>query len=172
MRKAISLDKYLKEAVRLGAAGARAILARSVVTAAWVRMKCQFGCGGFGQGLMCPPHSPAPDQTAAVLRCYKRAILIHGTGDHEDVADVAVKIERMVFLDGFYKAFSMGAGPCRLCRECNPKGGECRHPHEARPSMEACGIDVFQTARNNRFPIQVVRDHSCAQDYFGLVLVE
>ncbi|HID55545.1 TPA: hypothetical protein EYP37_03380, partial [Candidatus Poribacteria bacterium] len=37
----------------------------------------------------------------------------------------------------------------------------CRHPRQARPSMEACGIDVYRTAKTAGFPIEVVRDYTC-----------
>jgi hypothetical protein len=38
--------------------------------------------------------------------------------------------------------------------------------------MESCGIDVFQTARNNGFTIGVLTDRRCSVDRFGLVLIE
>jgi hypothetical protein len=38
--------------------------------------------------------------------------------------------------------------------------------------MEAAGIDVFATARGNGFPINVVTDHNCPQNYYGVVLIE
>jgi hypothetical protein len=38
--------------------------------------------------------------------------------------------------------------------------------------MEAAGIDVYQTARNNGFHIEVVTSYECEQNYFGLVLIE
>jgi hypothetical protein len=38
--------------------------------------------------------------------------------------------------------------------------------------MEACGIDVFATARTHGFTINVVMDHGDPQHYFGLVLIE
>ncbi len=84
---------------------------------------------------------------------------------------IAVRLERDAFLAGYHQAFGMGAGPCSLCKECALEKG-CRHPREARPSMEACGIDVYGTARNSGFTINVVRDHDDSQHYFGLVLVE
>jgi len=37
--------------------------------------------------------------------------------------------------------------------------------------MEACGIDVFATARGAGFPIEVVRDYQSAQNYYGLLLL-
>ena len=84
---------------------------------------------------------------------------------------IAVKLEREVFLAGHYKALGLGAGPCQLCGQCAFEQG-CRHPEKARPAMEACGIDVFTTARKHGFTIDVVRSHSDPQHYFGLVLIE
>ena len=48
----------------------------------------------------------------------------------------------------------------------------CRHAEQARPAMEACGIDVYATARKHGFTINVVRTRRDPQHYFGLVLVE
>ena len=153
-----------------GAEGVRKINPRQVPTAEWVRLKCQFGCGGYEQCLTCPPYAPTPDQTRKLLDGYSTGFLIywgHEAGGRKALAE----IERLVFLKGWHKAFAMGAGPCELCHECNLEG-PCNHPSQARPAMEACGIDVFQTAREAGFPIQVV---SCPEDtpnFYSLLLVE
>ena len=165
------MEKYAKQAIKHGARDAREISADTLVTAPWVRLKCQYGCGGYGQRLTCPPYSPSPEQTASMLKDYQSALLVHGD-NHTDITHIVARIERQAFLDGYHKAFAMGSGPCRLCDECNLADKECLHPKEARPAMEACGIDVFQTARNNGFPIEVVRNQSSAQNYYGVVLIE
>jgi predicted metal-binding protein len=171
MRTKRNLQKYLKLAVQFGAREARVISSRTIVTAPWVRMKCRFGCCVYGQRLTCPPHSPSPEETRLMLRDYQTAILVHAEA-YRSVSRIVSKLEREIFLDGHYKAFAMGSGPCRLCETCNLKEGKCRHPEEARPAMEASGIDVFQTAHNNGFPITVVREEGCEQHYYGVVLVE
>jgi hypothetical protein len=38
--------------------------------------------------------------------------------------------------------------------------------------MEACGIDVFKTARDNGFPIEVVQTRDEEINIFGLILVD
>jgi len=165
----LSPEDLVSLATQLGAIEAKIIDPGSVVTAAWVRLKCQFGCDGYDSTLMCPPHSPTPEVTRRVLDSYKKAILIRAD-DNVDVSEIAVKMEREAFLADYYKAFSFGSGPCRLCREC--PFDECRHADRARPSMEASGIDVFATARENGFPIEVLRDYSCKGNYYGLLLLE
>jgi len=159
-----------KRALEMGAAGAKIISPKKVFTAAWVRWKCRYGCGGFGSSRLCPPHSPAPDETRKVLDCYTRAILIHA-GPRTDMRRTVSALEREAFLAGFYKAFGFACGPCGLCEECAFDKG-CRHPHVARPAMEACGIDVFRTARTAGFPIEVATTRSSPQNYYGLLLLE
>lgn len=167
-----SIEELKHRAVELGARESKIIEVKTVKTAAWVRYKCQFGCDGYGQCLTCPPYSPTPDETQKILDSFKKAILIHcQTGSHVDISKVVIKIEKETFLAGYYKALGMGAGPCRLCRVCNLKG-ECRHREEARPSMEACGIDVFSTVRSNGFSIDTLDSARCRADYFGIVLIK
>jgi len=169
------LETYCRKALEMEVDGAKVIDPHSVVTAEWVRMKCQFGCPGFGMRLCCPPYTPTPDQTQKVINSYKKAILIHrniGKGERtKGFNEAIVRLEIEIFLNGYYKAWSMGSGPCRLCKECDPTG-ICKHGYEARPSMEACGIDVFKTARDNGFPIEVVRTRKEERNIFGLILVE
>ena len=169
MKRRSQLQSFVRRACELGAVGAKVIPAESIVTAPWVRMKCQFGCGGYNSNLCCPPHSPRPEETREVIACYGRALLIHCKGNVRPTK-LVVKLEREIFLSGFYKALGFGAGPCRLCKECNLK--ECIRSDDARPSMEACGIDVFATARANGFPIEVVKDYSCDENHYGVVLIE
>jgi predicted metal-binding protein len=163
------LGGFVQRACDLGAIEAKVIRADSVVTAPWVRLKCQFGCGGWGSNLCCPPHTPTPEETSKVIACYQQALLIHCQGNKRPTK-IAAALEREIFLSGFYKALGFGAGPCRLCKDCNLEG--CIRPDDARPAMEACGIDVFATARANGFPIEVVKDASCEDNYYGLVLIE
>jgi len=84
---------------------------------------------------------------------------------------IVADLEREVFLDGYYKAFGMALGPCRFCKTCDTSE-PCKHPYEARPSVEACGIDVYQTARNCGFELEVVRTEECPYSYIGLILIE
>ncbi len=170
-----TLEDYCEKALEMGVDGAKRIDPRSVVTAEWVRMKCQFGCPGFGMSLCCPPRTPSPEVTRKVIDSYQKAILLHRRLEKAErsklLNEMMVRLEIEIFLDGYYKAWSMGSGPCRLCKECDVTDS-CKHGYEARPSMEACGIDVFKTARDNGFPIEVVRTHEEERNVFGLILVE
>lgn len=165
--------KFIKKAVDLGANDAMIIKTDSIVTAAWVRWKCRYGCDGYNSSICCPPNTPTYQETRELVDCYKNALLVHFTGDIDSGVspkEVVTALERDIFLAGHYKAFALGAGPCLLCDQCTMK--ECRHAENARPSMESCGIDVFSTARNNGYQIEVLKDRSYKMNRFGLVLIE
>ena len=161
--------KYIKRAKEHGVTGAKTISAGSIIVAEWVRMKCRYGCGGYGSSHCCPPNSPEPETTSKLIACYSKAIMIH-CGHYREPTKIAVALEREIFLDGHYKALALGSGPCYLCKSCDLEN--CAHPETARPSMEACGIDVFATARANGFPISVVKTRGEKGNYYGLVLIE
>jgi predicted metal-binding protein len=163
------LQSFLLRASELGAARAKVIEAASVVVAEWVRLKCRFGCSGYGSSHCCPPHSPEPETTRRVVGEYRRAILVEA-GAHKP-REIVPELERELFLAGYYKALAMASGPCRLCRSCDPEE-PCRYPERARPAMEACGIDVFSTVRAAGWEIEVVRSEEDTPHYFGLVLVD
>ncbi len=174
------LQKYCDQAIKAGIAQAKIIDPRSVVTAAWVRMKCLFGCQ-YNISHCCPPSTPTPEETRRVLDCYKRAILFHIVSPQSpdrgkrNMAwfDMLVTMEGELFKDGYYKSFVYLAGPCPLCRNCTKANNEsCNLPGKARPSMESCGIDVFQTARNNEFYIETLRDKTETQNLYCLMLVD
>jgi predicted metal-binding protein len=172
------IDKKLsdKELCKLaknksGVIAASMISPADVETAAWVRLKCQFGCDGYGRCLVCPPFTPTPEQMRKVLDCYNRALIIHFE-PQTDVKAVIVELERDIFLRGAWKAFGLGAGPCYLCKSCPVEEKQCRHAEKARPAMEACGIDVFSTVKKAGFTIEVVRTTSQCPNYYGLILID
>jgi len=169
-RKSQGVQAFAERAVELGAKEAKVVPTSQVFTAAWVRLKCRYGCGAYASSRNCPPHSPTPEQTRQILDEFETAILIHGDRT-SGIREIVPTLEREVFLAGYYKAFGYACGPCHLCDECDVEG-PCEHPRESRPAMEACGIDVFATARAVGFPIAVVTDRDDEQNYYGLVLVE
>ena len=141
---------------------------RTVVTAPWPRLRCQFGCESYGHNHCCPPETPDYDRTRAVLDSFSTAILFHIR--HYGASAMAREGARLLFLDGYYKALAFGSGPCKLCQSCDPAG--CRFPGKAIPSMEGCGIDVFATARAHGLKVHTLREMGEPHDHFGLILVE
>jgi predicted metal-binding protein len=172
------MQKSVDRALSMGITKAKIINTKNVVVANWVRLKCQYGCGGYNKRLTCPPYSPKPDYTERMINEYSKALLmqiekIPPKIEHKEsqkLKKIVADMERVLFLDGYYKAFGMTSGPCRLCRACNTEK-PCKYPYEARPSMEACGIDVYQTVRNSGFKLEVVKTEDSCCTYNGLIFI-
>jgi predicted metal-binding protein len=178
------------------------ISAGQVVVAEWVRWKCRYGCRGYGKHLCCPPFSPQPEQTRRMLSEYRYAALVRFQAkaetrllpEHlhhalwptlEEVHRTIFQLERAAFIQGYYKAFGMGALPCTFCPTCvaeemTAKGDalsemdalKCRHKEMMRPSMEACGIDVFATLQSAGYAPAILKDYAQHLELFGLILLE
>jgi predicted metal-binding protein len=170
-------EKYMKKAKSMGLTKTKIIDPKSVVTGNWVRLKCQYGCGGYGQSLTCPPFSPTPDYTRKMLDEYSTGLLMqlaNVTFDEKprpNFKQIVADLERDMFLDGYHKTFGLGAGPCGFCRDCDTTK-PCKHPYQARPAMEACGIDVYTTARDNGFTLKVVTSEDNPCSFLSLILIE
>lgn len=114
---------------------------------------------------------PAPEQAGAKTA---EAVGAHGTGgdggegvrDHYEsiaaasqngFAALMTRLESAAFKRGLRFAAAFGGGDCKLCATCVGQGSDepCRHPFEARPSMEALGIDVIATAANAGLRIEM-----------------
>ena len=165
----------------LGASDAAVLAPHQVVTAEWVRMKCLYGGCHVGRCLTCPPHSPTPAQTRVLLDEYATILLLRfdvRPGSLEPlaasrwVADVALGLERELFLAGYYKAFAIAGGrPCSL-EETSGRPEACDSRADFRPGPAGCGIDVFTTSRNAGWPLAVVRGPEEPYHRFAFVLVE
>ncbi len=165
----LKLEELSTLAVKKGAKSVKLININQIVVADWVYWKCKFGCPDYGKTLTCPPYSPNPQQTRALLSGYEHALLLKYPP--QDYHRLLLELERETFLRGFYSAWGLTAGQCRLCESCNLEIGRCLHPEQARPSMEACGIDVFATARKAGFDIKVLTSKNDKYQRICLLLV-
>ncbi len=169
-----------------------------VVVAEWVRWKCTFGCKAYGKHLNCPPFVPPVEETRKLLKCYSKAILARFEAKKnlsvppsrihhylwESIRNMHEKmfeLERFAFISGYHKAFAFYALPCSFCEKCVAEELNsldhnikrlCRNQLKVRPSMEAAGIDVFQTARNAGYKVKVLASPDEEVQFFGLLLLE
>ncbi|MDR0477543.1 MAG: DUF2284 domain-containing protein [Desulfobulbaceae bacterium] len=141
----------------------------SIAVRYWPRYKCQYGCPSYGKNLCCPPYAPSPDETKRIIADYTLGLLVRFDRGVK-VTPAMVAIEREIFLKNYYKIISFGACSCQLCKECSLSG--CTMPALARPSMEACGIDVYATVGKNGFPLHVLTSQDDEINCYGLALIE
>ena len=163
------MKKYFEILKANGADLAIKIDAKSIVTAPWTVYRCQFGCDTYGKSHCCPPHAPTWKETREMIDCYQYGLLFR-CHDMGRVTPLAVRVARELFLDDYYKAIAFGSGPCKKCQKCNSE--QCNFPGQTVPAMEACGMDVFATVRNNGIAIHTLREKDETQNHFGLILVE
>lgn len=173
MRKRDDLTGFCDLAVDLGAADAKVIETDKVVVRNWVRWKCHFGCNTYGRSLMCPPHTPTPEETRSLIREYEYALLVRfkSSTPKSHIQNQTVELERHLFLEGYYSALAFTSGSCHLCDECNLEEGYCVKPRTARPSMESCGISVFETAKEAGYQIETLRSKSEKYFRYSLILL-
>ena len=177
----------------------RLIPANEIEVADWVKWQCRYGCRGDAKHLSCPPYTPAPEDTRKLIKGYEKALIVrfedvkpnmdvpprhlhHFLWDAiKMVSDTMYEMERHAFLSGYYKAFAMDALPCSYCDPCIPAEDKaldlapkrfCRHQDRVRPSMEACGIDVFATVRKVGYEAEVFISPYQKITLFGLLLIE
>ena len=155
----------------LGFPFARIVQTSEVVVEPWVRLKCRLGCSRYGQSLCCPPFSPDEDKMREILSRYRQALLVQGAPPSTLFHEQLLALERALFLAGHSEALAFGAGPCPVCSAC-PEEGPCRFPEKARPSLEACGVDVYETARRAGLSLHPVPHHEGYVKYVGLVLFD
>jgi predicted metal-binding protein len=141
-----------------------------ILSEAWVRAKCAYGCSQYGKRWSCPPH--AMDQTGfeELLGCYSRALLVVGQPPLRDFQEKLLGLERDAFLAGFKKALVFSGGPCSWCEKCDDL--RCTFPEKRRPSLESCGCDVFALAESCGIPVAPLRNSDDFVQYVGLLLVD
>ena len=151
----------------------------AIVVAQWVRFHCQFGCKNYGKNGSCPPAVPSVEECRNMIYEYEKAVIFHFPiqDEHYDHAKLMAELselEKAIFLAGYYKVFLLQYGSCNLCKNCIAEGSRinCVNKVKSRPGADAMGIDVYQTAHNAGYPIQVVKNHDEITNRFAFVLIE
>lgn len=142
----------------------------SIHISEWVGLKCEFGCDSFNRS-HCPPNAIHPEKTRTMLKDYSKCLLLQGVPPTRDFQRIVLQAEHTAFKTGYYRAFSLWAGPCSICPECGGSGN-CHNHKNARPSMEASGIDVFETVRRAGLSLATRPEKDDYIKYFALLLLE
>ncbi len=160
------------------------ISARNIVVAQWVRFRCLFGCPNYGKSGTCPPNVPSIDECRQMVSEYDHAAIFHFERQVEkpkdrkpwskDLISRLVKMEREVFLSGYYKTLLIPFDACGYCETCaaSRSRAECKNPWISRPGADALGIDVYATARSVGYPIQVLKEYTEPMNRYAFLLIE
>lgn len=178
------IQRLLKKGKNYGLTAIFPFSVDKIVVAEWVRLKCHYGCSRFGSNWTCPPATPDSAKVREILNEYEVALLLVGTkncsdfylnNDRKRFSQVrcwkgTISLERMLFLEGYYKAFSLVGECCALCKEC-AYPNKCRFPQEKRPSVESFSIDVIGTLRNLGTTSKIATHINETYNYYGILLL-
>ena len=155
-------EQLIKAALDAGAAKAEIIAVDQIITSAEFREACRKNlCGKWGKCWMCPPDVGEIEPLMAEIRKYKHALWYQTIGELEDSFDIEgmgearKKHTRMSYeveknaetLVG--KHLHLTCGGCGLCERCTRLDDQpCRFPDKAMASLEAYGVDVYQTTKS------------------------
>lgn len=142
-----SNQELIQEATRLGCTKAKVILTKTISMGHWMKLQCQYGCSHYGSLLTCPPYAPNAEEMSEILVDYEKALLINASPE-ANVREIVIHLEKLLKEKGFSRAFALCAQPCDLCEPCTI-ATNCQFPEKARPTLQACGIDVNVTIHNN-----------------------
>ncbi len=156
--------------------------AKDIVVAQWVRFRCMFGCRNYGKKGTCPPNMPPIEDCKRMVSEYSQAAIFHFEKRLEKIEEYKpwskevvlklMKLEREVFLSGYYKTLLLPFDACMLCETCTGSRVECVNPMSARPGADALGVDVYTTVRSVGYPIQVVKDYADVMNRYAFMLIE
>jgi len=157
-------------------------------------------CSNHGRHLLCPPNIMTVEEFRRTVSAYSTAIIIQLEADYDSsdkspsrlsgrlqkrletetggkrwekrLHSIIAEVEASAFKSGYYLAAGLIGSECLLCPECvgQYSGQECRYPFQARPSMQAVGIDVVQTCKKAGMPVSL--SSSTKVRWTGLVLLE
>ena len=154
-------EELIRLALENGAAKAEIISVDQIVTSAEFREACRQNiCGLWGRCWMCPPDVGEIEPLMAELRTYQHALWYQTIGELEDSFDfegmtetkkqhlrISQKIEEKV-KPVLGRHLHLSCGGCGLCERCSRLDDQpCRFPDKAMTSLEAYGVDVYQTTK-------------------------
>ena len=129
------------------------------------KLKCAYGCRGYGKRLSCPPHIISIDEFREILKEYDTTILLieeHDTSAEKDIFKAwsklrkgsfnkMLELEHDAFRQGFIYAQLLRPGACNECETC---GDECNKPEIRRFPPEAVGINLSKLMEKKRLKME------------------
>jgi predicted metal-binding protein len=146
-----------------------------------VRAMCeQNTCGRYGRAWNCPPVCGTVAELEAACKHFDQGILVNCVKQIEDSYDWEGMIdggrilsELLYAFDGYAHELGMadyrifGSGGCNGCPECAYPDTPCRFPDRQYTPIEACGINVMQTAKDSGF--RYINGQNTVT-FFGMIL--
>ena len=116
-------------------------------------------CGRYGKKWTCPPGVGTLEELERKIKARPYAAVFTCKYDIEDSFDFEGMREGQKQAKRVFRAvtdemraagesfLALGNEGCELCESCTYPDAPCRFPDRASPSVEACGINVMQLAK-------------------------
>jgi predicted metal-binding protein len=165
-----SFEGLVEKAIESGASEAKLLDTGKIVFDPRSYLKCRFGCNRWGKYWTCPPNLDiSPESFMEAFERYTTAIIIKTTDPKKGQA-ITLDIEKEAMLNlGCTFAFAMVL--CVECDECACPD-PCLHPHLARPSMDAYGIDIGKTVAPLGFKVEFDDAGQLLPAWYSMVLID
>lgn len=166
------MEKYAEIAKSRGAVHALIISADDIVFDRRAILKCLWGCENQFEPnrIKCGSRGLDFEEAKSIILSYTEILLIHHH-DQVKLSNIARKIERIAFLDGYYFACAMHC--CHLCRDCNIDAGKpCHTPSKIRPCDQSFGIDLFKTVNTLGLPGRPLKSKEEVPNRYAFVLID
>jgi len=157
----INIEEFLAQAVEAGFDHVGELDVKTIELLPEVRNACETGrCPAYNKNWSCPPALGTLEECDKMIKAYKRGAILQTTGEIEDDYDFEGMMEggkkaRKVLDDILNEMrkngetfMALGCEGCHLCEKCTYPHSPCRFPEKAIPSVEACGINVVELAKN------------------------
>lgn len=139
-----------------------------------------FGCSDYGTGT-CPPHTPSVTECERFFSEYQTGLIIRLSifADKSDypsdwskaMTAKLLETERKIFISGHQKVFLLNQTCCSICKTCVGNRHDCKDKSHSRPSPESFAVDVYQTARNAGYDLNVVTNPG-EMNRIAIILIE
>jgi len=121
-----------------------------------LRSMCEMNtCGHYDKSWVCPPACGTVEELKDKVLSFSDSVLLQKVYKIEDSFDFEGMMAGQEDFDKLFTEmmdytcekigsdyYSLKAGSCHLCEECTYPDTPCKYPEKARPSIEACGINV------------------------------
>ena len=177
----ISENELVQIVLDEGATKAAVIDSDSIVFSTVFRDICASnGCGVYGKCWMCPPDCGDINDLINKVKSYPKGILYQTICSIEDSFDIegmgeakrnhsrlSLKLDKKI-ADVLPNRFHLSCGGCGICSKCAKIDNlPCRFPDIALTSLEACGIDVYNTT--SKTDLKYINGTNTVT-FFGLVM--
>lgn len=175
-------EDLCRRAVELGAAKAVLLKQKDLIRSAEFRKLCEKNqCGSYGKCWMCPPDCGDIHDLMQELERFDTVLWyqsIHPLEDSFDIEGMTGAAESHSYLalalrkelEPQFPSLHLTSGGCRLCPVCAKETDEpCRRPGDAMSSLEAYGIDVYQSTAPTELHYMNGKN---TVTYFGAVLFQ